>query len=248
MSGTSRQAGEAERMGELQRKRRILVVDDEPAMRSVLRLLLKRNYDVTLAESCESARRRLDAGDGRFDLVVLDRMFPLGAMQGEELLQVIHVRWPSLLVVMLTVDYQVPPAVQCTKLGAFQFVSKQPNLQANLVPVVAAAMDFLRHREASDAVEKELHERRLREEAMNTGLAAADAPLGEADPQRVRDFETVRREHYLYAYHAHHGNLAQAARGLHVSYDSYRDQLIAWGVHLPRRPTPGPDPGPRRRQ
>lgn len=230
-------------------KRRILVVDDEPAMRSVLRLLLKRDYEVVLADSCEAARELLANDAGGFDLVVLDRMFPAETMQGDELLRLVHERWPRLLVVMLTVDYEVPSAVQCTKLGAFQFVSKRPNLQANLLPVVAGAMDFLRHRQESDDVEQELRQRRRREQAMSAGLAVPDAPRAEADPQRVRDFETVRREHFIYAYRAHGGNLRHAARSLNVSYDSYRDKLIEWGIHTPARRSksgPAPKPGPRR--
>ena len=73
-----------------------------------------------------------------------------------------------------------------------------------------------------------------------------------ANPERVRDFEAVRREHWVYAYEAYGGNLLQAARSLNVPYHAYRNQLIAWGIHTParqRKPEPGTKRhGPRSRR
>ncbi|HEU5325741.1 MAG TPA: response regulator transcription factor [Candidatus Limnocylindria bacterium] len=62
---------------------RILVVEDEPQLRSLLRLYLEREgYEVTDAGDGRAALAA--AGNGDFDLVVLDLMLP--GMQGEAVL------------------------------------------------------------------------------------------------------------------------------------------------------------------
>jgi len=54
---------------------RILVVDDDPAMRETLAtVLVGVGYEVTLAEDAAAARRRLEAES--FDLVLTDCMMP----------------------------------------------------------------------------------------------------------------------------------------------------------------------------
>lgn len=56
--------------------RRLLVVDDEPAVLSSLRRLLEKRYQVTLAFSVEEALRH--AAEERFDLVLCDLVMPGG--------------------------------------------------------------------------------------------------------------------------------------------------------------------------
>lgn len=56
--------------------RRLLVVDDEPAVLSSLRRLLEKRYHVTLAFSVDEALRRL--AEERFDLVLCDLVMPDG--------------------------------------------------------------------------------------------------------------------------------------------------------------------------
>jgi two-component system OmpR family response regulator len=56
-------------------RRRILVVDDDPAVRSVVKLALERaGYDVTTARDGREAIMRIAASD--FDLVLLDVRLP----------------------------------------------------------------------------------------------------------------------------------------------------------------------------
>ncbi|MFA4973034.1 MAG: response regulator [bacterium] len=234
-------------MSSLTPKGRILVVDDERSVRITLRLILERKFRVRLAHSCEIALRILEEQASAISLVLLDKKFPDKTMQGEQALKIIHERWPNLLVIMLTVDYQVPSAVQCAKLGAFQYVNKMPNLRDAVLPVVAEAMNIVRLQHETDDYERELRQRRELEQDMRAGVVPTTAlPPAKAEPHRVRDFETVRKEHYVYAYQAHDGNLLYAARSLHVSYDSYRDKLIEWGVHVPRRRRKGARSGRRK--
>jgi DNA-binding NtrC family response regulator len=73
---------------------RILVVDDEPALRRALeRALTGQEYDVVSVADPHSAYQIL--GDSTFDLVLLDLRLP--QMAGDTLFLAIVRRWPRLL-------------------------------------------------------------------------------------------------------------------------------------------------------
>src|SRR6267142_1364341 len=78
---------------------RILIIDDEPIVREVLRDVLAREaYSMTFAADAEAGLLALDHQE--FDLVVLDLMRP--GMGGLEALTEIRRRDPDQVVVMLT--------------------------------------------------------------------------------------------------------------------------------------------------
>ena len=101
---------------------RILVVDDEPAMRLGLQQVLKREgYEVELAEDGERALDRLRAGE-RFDAVVTDLRMP--RCDGMEVLSYARGLDPCPLVFMITAFGDVPTAVQAMQRGATDFIMK----------------------------------------------------------------------------------------------------------------------------
>jgi len=56
-------------------RRRLLVVDDHHEVREAMAAVLRDDgYEVDTASDCETARTK--AGQGRFDLIVLDLMLP----------------------------------------------------------------------------------------------------------------------------------------------------------------------------
>jgi DNA-binding NtrC family response regulator len=74
--------------------RRILIVDDEPALRRTLeRALGGQNYEVVAVADPHSAYQMLD--ESVFDLVLLDLRLPL--MAGDTFFLAIVRRWPRLL-------------------------------------------------------------------------------------------------------------------------------------------------------
>ena len=86
---------------------RILVVDDEPALRRTLERALKGNrYEVVSAADPHSAYQLL--GESTFDLVLLDLRLP--HMAGDTFFLAIVRRWPRLLgrVVLMSGD-PLPP-------------------------------------------------------------------------------------------------------------------------------------------
>ncbi len=100
---------------------RILVVDDDRAVRSALRLNLGRNgYDVTLAADGTAALAAMETAD--FDLVLTDVKMP--GMSGHDLLAHVQARSPDLPVVMMTGHGDVEDAVDAMRAGAADYVIK----------------------------------------------------------------------------------------------------------------------------
>jgi two-component system response regulator GlrR len=100
---------------------RILVVDNDPALRRLLSIRLgAAGYEV---ESVDGARAGLDACmRSRPNLVITDlRMEP---MDGLCLLKELKSRWPEMSVIILTAHGSIPEAVQATQCGAFGFLVK----------------------------------------------------------------------------------------------------------------------------
>jgi two-component system alkaline phosphatase synthesis response regulator PhoP len=85
---------------------RILVVDDEPALRRTLERALKNQYEVVSAADPHSAYQIL--GETSFDLVLLD--FRLPHMAGDTFFLAIVRRWPRMLgrVILMSGD-SLPP-------------------------------------------------------------------------------------------------------------------------------------------
>jgi CheY-like chemotaxis protein len=74
--------------------RRILVIDDDLAIRVLLQAVLKRmKFDVDLAEDGAAGLERLQGGNGSFDLILLDLMMP--RLNGYEFIEQIEKRYPT---------------------------------------------------------------------------------------------------------------------------------------------------------
>jgi two-component system response regulator GlrR len=100
---------------------RILVVDNDPALRRLLSIRLRAaDYEV---ECVDGARAAIDACLLlRPNLVITDlRMEPI---DGLSLLRELKSRWPELSVIILTAHGTIPEAVQATQCGAFGFLVK----------------------------------------------------------------------------------------------------------------------------
>ena len=100
---------------------RILVVDDERAVRQALRVnLSKGGYDVTVAETGRQALDLLDSTHP--DAVITDVRMP--GMDGLALLEVVQTRRPGLPVVVMTGHGSVPTAVRAMQSGAADYIIK----------------------------------------------------------------------------------------------------------------------------
>jgi DNA-binding NtrC family response regulator len=103
---------------------RILVVDDEAEVRSVLQRRLERaGYTVYTASSAADGVAALQDGGYAFDVVVTD-MSMEDSESGVKLLQAARERDVFTEVIVLTAYGNVKNAVHCMQLGAYDYVEK----------------------------------------------------------------------------------------------------------------------------
>jgi two-component system nitrogen regulation response regulator NtrX len=108
----------------------ILVVDDEPGVRSMLEAILKdEGYGVAAVGTGEEG---VTAATGRaFDALLLDVWLP--GIDGIETLSQLKSRGVDAEVVMISGHGTIETAVKATKLGAFDFVEKPLSLEKTLL-------------------------------------------------------------------------------------------------------------------
>ncbi len=102
----------------------ILVVDDEPIiLKSIEAMLRADGYEVGLARTAEEALEKTT--EQTFDLVLTDVAMP--GMSGIDLLKEIRSKTPDTVVVVITGYGNIEDAVTCTKLGAYDYLTKPLN-------------------------------------------------------------------------------------------------------------------------
>src|SRR3990172_4862001 len=149
---------------------KILVVDDEPGMRSLLsKVLMKGGYFVNAFEAGEEALQTLS--EEEYDLAILDIEMP--GMNGIELLKRIKQKDPSLSVVMITAYGSLQSAVEAMRQGAYDYLSK-PFEMEEIKLVVEKALE----RERLIKENRELH-RELEEQYRFTGIIGRSPKMEE---------------------------------------------------------------------
>ncbi|MGH9162788.1 MAG: sigma-54-dependent transcriptional regulator [Vicinamibacteraceae bacterium] len=119
------------------RKRRIIIVDDEPNVGLSLRLILEgEGYGVTICDS--AARFQAQRAAGRADLYLLDLRLPDG--NGIDVLRALRQAHDPTPVVMISGHGTIRDAVQATHSGAFDFLEK-PLVRDRVLLVVKHALE-----------------------------------------------------------------------------------------------------------
>ncbi len=104
-----------------ERAHRILIIDDEAAIRESLETLLTlEGYVVEMAPEGESGLERIN--QSTYDLVLLDLALP--GKNGLEILHLIREQHPDLPVIMITAYGKVDNVVEAIRTGAQNFVQK----------------------------------------------------------------------------------------------------------------------------
>lgn len=101
-------------------KGKVLIVDDQDDVRTLLSAVLEDDYTVTQAESGAALQQAFS--DEQPDVVLLDVKLP--DADGLDLLPQIKKRWPETDVIVLTGHGSFSMAVEATKRGASNFLSK----------------------------------------------------------------------------------------------------------------------------
>lgn len=113
---------------------KVLVVDDEPSIRQMLHIALKREgYDVVSVAGFRAASDALASSPQPFPVVLTDLAMPDGS--GFDVLSAAKRREPSTEVILITAHSTVENAITAMRGGAYDFVTKpfQPSEIAALV-------------------------------------------------------------------------------------------------------------------
>src|SRR6478735_3855593 len=100
---------------------RILIVDDEPNIRSGLALALEEeSYQVSTAQDASEALALFQRVP--YQLVITDLRMP-GPLSGLDLVREIKHGWPETLILVITAHGTVETAVEAMRLGAHDYIT-----------------------------------------------------------------------------------------------------------------------------
>ncbi len=116
---------------------KILIADDEQSIRRTLREILEfEKYKVD--EAGDGLECLAKVKQNKYDVIILDIKMP--KMDGMETLEKIQLIAPDTPVVMISGHASIDTAVEAVKKGAFDFISKPPDLNRMLI-TIRNAMD-----------------------------------------------------------------------------------------------------------
>lgn len=118
---------------------RILIIEDEAAIRRVLvKILTEENKGYEVFEAEDGLKGMEILKDEDFDLVLCDIKMP--KMDGVEVLEAVKKIKPEIPIVMISGHGDLDTAVNTMRLGAFDYISKPPDLN-RLLNTVRIALD-----------------------------------------------------------------------------------------------------------
>ena len=136
------------------RSARVLVVDDEAHVRSMVSSTLERHgYEVKMVANGREALEAL-ARD-RFDLVLTDIV--MQDINGIALLEKVHAQHPSLPVVMVTAIHDISVAIDAMRRGAYDYLLK-PFEREHLINTVERALEHRQLLEESQNYQQSLEQ------------------------------------------------------------------------------------------
>ncbi|MFT6370465.1 MAG: two-component system nitrogen regulation response regulator NtrX [Maribacter sp.] len=118
---------------------KILVIEDEAAIRRVLVKILSEENDAYTVEEAEDGLKGLETiKNNDYDLVLCDIKMP--KMDGVEVLEAARKLKPEIPFIMISGHGDLDTAVNTMRLGAFDYISKPPDLN-RLLTTVRNALD-----------------------------------------------------------------------------------------------------------
>lgn len=170
----------------------ILIVDDEPHVRSTLAEALEfGGYDIDCAESATEALAKMAVRT--FPVVLTDMNMP-GGPSGLDLLSEIHARDSKVVVVIITGFATLDTAISALKRGAYDFIQK-PFKISEIEAILDRALDHARLLRELDQYHRELEARVLartrelrefHEEVLRLNEATLEV-AGETEPSVLLD-------------------------------------------------------------
>ncbi|HSV12714.1 MAG TPA: response regulator [Tepidisphaeraceae bacterium] len=178
--------------------RQVLIVEDESRLREMLaHAITDMGFDVSTARSAEAAVKMLDQQPA--DIILLDLNLP--GINGIELFEIIHKRWPAIQVIVLTGFGDLDVAKRAIRLDVSDFLTKPCPLGD-----LEIALDRARHRRLV-AIDP-------------TYLAPEAPPTPTPEPSKSAapmTLEEIERAHILAALERNGGNRTATAQELGIS-------------------------------
>ncbi|MEE9296157.1 MAG: response regulator [Phycisphaerae bacterium] len=180
----------------LNRRMRVLVVEDEPRLRDVLaRAIPDMGFDVVDVARAAQAIKTFEHQPP--DIAILDINLP--DMDGMDLFEVIHSQWPGTQIIILTGFGDLDAAKKAIHLDVVDFLTKPASLGD-----VEVALDRARRRCMG-----------------NIELPVPHGPPGdesdESPEQQTRTLQTIERDNILQALERNNANRAATAAQLGIS-------------------------------
>ncbi len=118
---------------------KILIIEDESAIRRVLTKILTEESEDYIVEEAENGIQGFEKiKNSDYDLVLCDIKMP--KMDGQEVLEAVKKIKPEIPIVMISGHGDLETAVNTMRLGAFDYISKPPDLN-RLLNTVRNALD-----------------------------------------------------------------------------------------------------------
>jgi DNA-binding NtrC family response regulator len=126
-----------------ERRKTVLVVDDDEGMRDTLTAMLRKEYRVLRAATGEAALQIMDKED--VDLMLLDVRLP--GINGFEVLKITKENYPYIEVVVISVLKELETAIEAMRYGAYHYMSKDFDLEGvrSIVANASERQDLNRH-------------------------------------------------------------------------------------------------------
>jgi two-component system response regulator AtoC len=102
------------------RRKTLLIVDDDEGMRDTLMAMMRRDYRVLRAATGESALQIMEKDD--VDLMLLDVQLP--GVSGFDVLRIARENYPHVEVIVISVVKELDAAIEAMRLGAYHYISK----------------------------------------------------------------------------------------------------------------------------
>jgi DNA-binding NtrC family response regulator len=126
-----------------------MVDDEDKFLQSISSRLALQNFDVTTASNGKEAIS--SAEKGLFDVAVVD--FKMPGMDGDQVLKRLKERHNYLEIIILTGHATLDSAVECTRLGAFQYLEK-PYAFEKLVETIKDAYEARLKRKFESSIKR----------------------------------------------------------------------------------------------
>jgi DNA-binding NarL/FixJ family response regulator len=163
-------------------KRRVLLVDDHPVVREGLTDMLNHELDLTVCGAAEELNHALEQIEKLTpDLIVLD--ISLKGSNGIELLKDIKIRYPRLLVLVLSMHDENLYALRALRAGAAGYIMKQE-------PAEGVLCSIRRVLQGEISLSQNM-EKRMMKQLVGGQAAPSDSPLEVLSDRELEVFRLI---------------------------------------------------------